>query len=240
MDYFGYKILFQNFQISNSALLPGFSMSDDERVLARQRSESLYPQLQLDRPTVTPEIQHGGRHKDTIQGSVAILAPAAKDDWTKQENRLQELLPIMQALIAWLDYNRKISSFKLIRVGEIYPIERYEHGNLWGWAVSLTFETPANYCYDTGELFQISHYYAQWYDNVNELLLTINGQDYTVPWLAEDRLGQALEQLRDLINDAGDNVFAIVDDDHIILRASDPGEIFTVDNVSTNLTLITY
>ena len=169
-------------------------MSDDDRVLQTQISETIYPQLQLDRPIWTPDIIQGGRHATEINATVAILDTAGgTDDWTRQEQVLDRIYPLVEKLIAYLDYQRKLNNpVKVKRFGQIYAIERYEGANLWGWGIPLTLEAPASFCHDDTQDVDIRYYQANFMENENLLSINIEGVDYQVSWTRERNIDLAL------------------------------------------------
>lgn len=234
MQYDQYKMLFEEFQLQNWALIPSFSMSDDPRVLNDQVSTTTYPQLQLDRPVWTPKIIHGGRHTMEIQATVAILMPGgADDDWITQETALDTTFPLLEKLIAYLDYKRKTESLiKVIRIGQGYAVERYET-NLYGWALTVTLEAPASFCHDPDLDVEILHFKAGFVEGESLLQITVEGQNYQASLSESSRLLLAIDNLAGQISDdLAHNIQATRYDNRLILISDSPASPPITFNIS--------
>lgn len=233
MQYDHYKILFEEFYLQNPAEIRSFSMSDDPRVLNNQVSKSAYPQLQLDLPVISPRITHGGRHHTEVQATIAILqSGGSEDDWISQETALEVTYPIIEKLVAYLDYKRKTASgIKVLRIGQIYGIVRYEN-NLWGWGISVTLDAPASFCHDPDQDVEILHFRAAFVEGQNTLQIEVQGDTYSVTLTESSRLPLELENIASAITSDDNDVTAYVFDNRLALVASDPADPAITYNIS--------
>ena len=136
MNYACLKALFQQYALQPGTGVASFSMSDDARTLSLQKSQTLYPQLQLDRPQIRPEIILGGAHAKYYSTTVAILSPVGNDDWALQEEILESHEALMDALIAYLDYQKK-QGWANIEIQSAFP-----NKNEWKFPVLIGFIFP--------------------------------------------------------------------------------------------------
>lgn len=182
MDYQSYRHLFHNYVLQSWNQTKSFSVSDDQRILPQQGNLSFYPQLQLDTPTYKPTINRGKTDIKTYEGQVAILQPVNKDDWPEEDSALDELESEMDRLIAWLDHHRKLDFGYIREIGTVYPIKRFEHDNLFGWAVQIHIEVKTNYCHDAALDVEVLHLQPSFVDEETQLSIEIEGTPYIVNW----------------------------------------------------------
>jgi len=181
MNYKDYRIVFQNFVLQPHTGVQSFSISDDDRVLTLQEGTA-YPQLQLDTPTYRPMINRGSIGKKIFEGQVAIIGPVNKDDWAAQDRLLDDLEPEMDALIKYLDYNRKLGWGTITSIGTAYPIKRWEADNLWGWGIDLTIEAKFNYCHEPDNDVEIIHFFPEFTPGDDKIRIRVNAVEYVADW----------------------------------------------------------
>lgn len=201
MNYRDYRVVFQNFALQPGNSIQSFSMSDDDRVLSLQQSNTRYPQLQLDTPTYKAEINRGGTDKKFYYGQVAIMAPVpVKGDFKTEDDILDSLEEEMDNLIAWIDYHRKFSFGTVREIGTVYPIKRYEHANLFGWGVQITIETKKNYCHTESSDVKILHLFPQFITEETILQIEVESVVYAYNLTEESRMNAALIDIASQIN----------------------------------------
>lgn len=200
MNYQAYRTLFLAYALQPQNNVASFTMSDDDRVLALQPDEP-FPQMQLDAPTWRPSITRGGRQTVVYEGSIAIIASVENDDWAGQDAMLDDLEEEMKLLIAYLDYKRKDSNFgKTITLGEVFPIKRYEHANVWGWGMNFSIESSANFCHDTDQERAVYELTPVWTNGKAQLDLTFASETFSVTWTDQSNVITPLNSLKDQIN----------------------------------------
>lgn len=230
MNYPDYRSMFFSFALQANNPIASFSMSDDDRVLNLQ-PDAKYPMLQLDTPTWLPEIHRGTTHKKIYNGSAAIITPVAQDKWKAQDVALDELEPIMEQMIAFLDHKRKQGWGRITRLGAVYPIKRWEHSNHWGWGLPFTIETTLNCSHDPNQETHVQIIEPVWTVGETELYIEIDGVPYSTTWENVSDKKRALNALVDLVNvDTGTSgVKALLYLESIILSRSPAGVLMEND-----------
>ena len=234
MNYQSYRHLFHNYTLQSWNQTKSFSISDDQRILPQQGNISFYPQLQLDTPIYKPTIHRGKTDLKTYEGQVAILQPVGKGHWGDEDTALDELEAEMDRLIAWLDHHRKLDFGYIRDIGSVYPIKRFEHDNLFGWAVQIQIEVKVNYCHDPALNVEILHLQPVYEEGENTLSIEIEGTPYSVSWQDPDQVELSLTNLAAAIQLTPPDplITAQVFLDQLILIHSQPQ---TPINIDTNL-----
>lgn len=222
--------------------LKSFTRSDDERVLSRQAADWEYPMLQLDPPTFTPELIRYGAHRKQYNCTIAILKYVEADDWTAQEQAIEELEPLLHKLIS------KLEKDKVLEVlGDAYQIARATHDNTWGWAIELSVKESVSYCYSTGDWYELRHYTPAFEEEQTLIKIEVNGESYEVAWEDEADVQTMLDAMVAAINaDTGTtNAKAWTQQTeltspHLIITATTTAATLTIDTPSEghNWTLV--
>ena len=185
--------------------LPGLAVQEDgagmvfwdpDRKLARQRSVTNYPLLEVQRPTLSLTLIEGGDQYRTYRASFSVLEECQVDDEVGQEEVLDKLEAVMEQVVErlWLD---DLIENEII---EIVPIRNAELDNLWGWGAEFQVKLEASLCYDQEEWLPAIQLRPEWQEGESNLGLIINGETVSTPWTTQADLSKALAVLRDLVN----------------------------------------
>ena len=200
-SYKDYKAYFSMLGLAHPSLAlqgdgSGFVFYDADRKLNRQRTETNYPVLEVERPSLQMNIIKGGDHYKLYQAGFSVLEGCAVDDIAKQEEVMQKLEIVVDQLIERLKVDDMIEGESL----QSLPVRNYELDNLWGWTIEFTIKVEADYCLVPSEWKASETWQPIWNQFETDLSLTLEGQTHTVQWTSSTDVESSLQALRDLIN----------------------------------------